>query len=99
MELAGFKIAYKEGSAFQMIYEEHRAFISTGSSKIAIAFRNQEASFLKEGKFLEAFDLNAQRVRAAYGNKYNEAIEQARSYYQSNVVPQLEQQLQQQVKQ
>ncbi|MBX2923990.1 MAG: hypothetical protein KF746_17455 [Chitinophagaceae bacterium] len=95
MDIAGFKVSYNEGSAFQMLYEEHRAFISTGSSKVATAFRNQEAGLLNQGKFMEAFDLNAQRVRAAYGNKYNDALNQAREYYQKSIVPQLQQQLQQ----
>jgi RHS repeat-associated protein len=95
MELAGFQIEYKAGSAFQMLYEEHRAFISTGSGKIADAFRKAEANLLSEGKFLEAFDLNVDRVRAAYGNKYNEAMSEAREYYQSNIIPQLQKQLQQ----
>ena len=95
MELSGFKIKYNEGSAFQMLYEEHRAFVSTGSGKAAVAFRNQEAGLLSQGKFMEAFDLNAQRVRAAYGNKYNDALNQAREYYKNNIVPQLQEQLQQ----
>lgn len=90
MEIAGFKISYSEGSAFQMLFEEHRAFIS--SSKAAVAFRNQEASLLKEGKFMEAFDLTADRVKSSYGTKYNEALGQAREYYQNKIVPQLQQQ-------
>jgi len=42
---------------------------------------------------MAAFDLTAKQVRAAYGNKYDEAIEQARDYYQNNIVPQLQKQL------
>jgi hypothetical protein len=97
MEVSGSRISYNEGSAFQMLYEEHRAFISTGSSKAAVAFRNQEVGLLNQGKFMEAFDLNAQRVRAAYGDKYNDALNQAKDYYQKTVVPQLQQQLQQRI--
>jgi RHS repeat-associated protein len=96
MEMSGFSIRYKKGSAFQMLYEDHRNFVSTGRGPAAVAFREQEASLLSQGKFMEAFDLNAQRVRAAYGNKYNDAINQAREYYQNSIVPQLQQQLQQQ---
>ena len=44
---------------------------------------------------MEAFDYNAERVRAAFGNKYDESISEAREYYQKNIVPQLEQQLKQ----
>jgi hypothetical protein len=95
-EIAGFKISYNEGSAFQMLYDEHRLFISTGRDKAAVVFRNQEANLLKQGKFMEAFDLNVQRVKSTYGNKYDGAMGQAREYYQNKIVPQLQQQLKQQ---
>ena len=93
-EIAGYKISYTEGSAFQMLYKDHRMFVSTGSSPEAIAFRKQEAALLKQGKFMAAFDLNANRVRSTYGNKYNAAIGQARDYYENKIVPQLQAQLQ-----
>ncbi len=92
-EIAGFKISYNKGSAFQMLYEEHQKFISSGNSKIAQAFRNKEAGLLKQGKFMEAFELTVEQVRAKYGNKYDDAIGQAREYYQNNIVPQLQKQL------
>jgi hypothetical protein len=95
LKLAGFKIAYAEASAYQMLYEEHRSFISTGSSKAAQAFRNQEASLLKQGKFLEAFDLNTQRVQNMYGHKYDGGIQKARAWYESQIIPQLQKQVQQ----
>ena len=44
---------------------------------------------------MEAFNLNARRGRTAYGNKYNDALNQVRGYYQENVIPKLQQQLQQ----
>jgi RHS repeat-associated protein len=92
-EIAGFKITYNKGSAFQMLYEEHQRFISSGNSKVALAFRNQEASLLKQGKFMEAFELTARQVKKSYGNKYDEAIQEARTYYQINIVPQLQKQI------
>ncbi|MBO9154071.1 RHS repeat domain-containing protein [Chitinophaga sp. GCM10012297] len=95
-EIAGFSISYSEGSAFQMVYAEHRAFVSTGSSKAAQAFRAQEASLLKQGKFMEAFDLNMNSIKSQFGNKYNEAMSQAREHFQKNIVPRLQKQLSQQ---
>ena len=94
-EVAGCKIPYNKGSAFQMLYEEHQAFISSGSSKTAQAFRKMEAGLLGQRKFIEAFQLNAQRVQAAYGHKYDEAIMESMKYYTEKVVPELQKQLQQ----
>ena len=90
---AGFKISKGKGSAIQMLYEEHRLFISTGISAEAMAFRKAEAALLKIGKFTEAFDLNANRVLSTYGNKYNSAIQEAREYFQKEIVPELNKQL------
>ncbi|WP_295121509.1 hypothetical protein [uncultured Chitinophaga sp.] len=95
INIAGFKISDNSGSVFQMLYEDHRPFISTGSSKAAAAFRHQEADLLGQGKFMEAFDLTVDRVKAIHRDKYNDAMTQARDYYQKNIEPQLQQQLQQ----
>lgn len=91
-KIAGFEISYNQASAYQMLYAEHRSFITTGTSKAAVAFRNQEAKLLSEGKFLEAFDLNSRRVVQEYGSKYNEAISQARDYFENQIVPELQRQ-------
>jgi hypothetical protein len=86
-ELAGLNVSYNTGSAFQMLYAEHRAYISTGRSAEAVAFRAQEAALLRQGKYTEAFDLNATRIRAEYGTKYNEAINEARTQYNTKIIP------------
>jgi RHS repeat-associated protein len=92
-KLAGFRVSNYMGSAQIMTVEDHKAFISTGSSKEAKAFRNAEAKLLKSGRFMDAFDLNANAIRHQFGDKYNRAIEKARDHYQKNVVPILQQQL------
>jgi RHS repeat-associated protein len=97
-EIAGFKISYNKASAFQMIYEEHRGFISTGNGSFAQEFRNKEADLMKQGKFMDAFELTTNEIRAEFGNKYDEAIGQAREYYRKNIVPQLQKQLSQKAK-
>ena len=86
---AGLIVAYKDASALQMILLEQRQFISTGCGAAAKAFRATEASLLKQGKFMEAFDLNAVSIRAQYGNKYDEGLKEARDYYEKNIVPKL----------
>ena len=95
---AGFDISFGEGSAMQMLYKEHQSFISSGNSKAAQAFRKKEASLLKDGKFMEAFDLNSERLISSYGNKYKSAIKDARDYYQKEIIPKLEKQLTEQKK-
>ncbi|MDX2048317.1 MAG: DUF6443 domain-containing protein [Chitinophagaceae bacterium] len=90
---AGFKISEKQGSAIQMLYKEHRDFISTGSSEASKAFRQIEANLLRQGKFMEAFELNANRLLSTYGNKYKAAIDEARQYFQDEIIPILSGQL------
>ncbi|PQJ10489.1 hypothetical protein CJD36_010965 [Flavipsychrobacter stenotrophus] len=68
---AGAKISKQNASAIEMIFEEHRAFISTGGGKAAEAFRKAEGELLSQGKYIDAFDLNANRIRSTYGDKYN----------------------------
>lgn len=48
---------------------------------------------------MEAFHLNAGAIRGKHGAKYDDAIKQARDYYQQNIIPQLQQQRQQAVTQ
>jgi len=92
MQQAGLVIPYNDASAIQMLFVEHRHLISTGRSAEAIAFRTQEAELLKSGKFMEAFDLNAAEIRKAYGDKYDRALQEARQYYEENIVPKLKEQ-------
>jgi hypothetical protein len=86
---AGAKISKQDAPAIEMIYEEHRKFISTGRGRAAEAFRKTEGELLSQGKYNEAFDLNANFIRSSYGDKYNDAIEQARSIYIEKIIPAL----------
>ena len=76
-----------------MSIEDHVNFISTGSGNVAKAFRQAEAKLLSSGKFMEAFDLNANAIKKQFGPKYDKSIIQAREYYVKNVVPLLQKQL------
>ena len=86
-KLEGFKISDYMGGANIMTISDHKNFISTGSSKAAIAFRDAEAQLLKSGKFIEAFDLNANAIRKQFGNKYDNALKEAKEHYQNKVIP------------
>jgi hypothetical protein len=76
-------------SSHHMLTGDHKNFITTGASDLSKAFREAEATLLREGDFMGAFDLNANAIKAQYGDIYNKAIEQARKHYQDNVVPKL----------
>ena len=91
-KLAGFKISNYMGSAHIISVEDHKKFISTGSSNVAKIFRQAEAELLKSGNFLEAFDLNANAIKKNFGNKYDEALKKARKHFKENVIPILEKQ-------
>jgi YD repeat-containing protein len=93
-DLADFNMSKYMGSAHIMEKADHRAFITTGSSKAAKAFRNLEAKLLKDGKFLEAFDLNATAIRKQFGDKYDKGLQQAREHYIKEVIPKLVKQVQ-----
>lgn len=91
---ASLEMGYDDASAIQMLFGEHRGYLSTGSAADAVAFRQTQANLMKQGKFMEAFDLDVREIRKAYGNKYDRAIKEAREYYQKNIVPKLEKQIQ-----
>ena len=89
---ANLKITEYSATAHLMDKIDHRLFITTGSSKEAIAFRNMEAKLLEQGKYLEAFDLNAKYLEILHGNKYKKAIKEAREHFINEVIPKLKKQ-------
>lgn len=91
-KLSELKISDYMGSAHIMDKLDHRSFISTGSSKAAQAFRELESQLLNQGKYLEAFDLNAKQIRKQFGNKYDEGLKQARKHFEEEVIPILKEQ-------
>jgi len=92
-DLAGFKISKYMGSSQIMSVADHKKYITTGSGTIAKEFRKAEAGLLKQGKFLEAFDLNAHAIKKQFGNKYSESIKQARQQFIDEVIPILKSQI------
>ncbi|TAJ04000.1 hypothetical protein DMA11_24060, partial [Marinilabiliaceae bacterium JC017] len=91
-KLAGFKVSDYIGSAHVMLVQDHIDFISTGGKIIAKKFREAEAKLLKEGNYLDAFDLNANAIKEQFGDIYNEGIEEAREHFINEVIPLLKEQ-------
>jgi hypothetical protein len=86
-KMAGIKISDYIGSAHIMNKADHRAFITTGNSAASKLFRKAEANLLKAGKYMEAFDLNANAIRKQFGDKYDKGLKQAREHFKDEVVP------------
>jgi hypothetical protein len=63
-----------------MKVDDHRMTGSWGSSREARAYRKRQAELLEQGKFSEAQKMDVDDVRAKFGDKYNEAIDQMLKY-------------------
>lgn len=69
-----------QGPAIAMKVDDHRMTGSWGSSREARAYRKRQAELLEQGKFGEAQKMDVDDVRAKFGDKYNEAIDQMLKY-------------------
>jgi hypothetical protein len=69
-----------QGPAIAMKVDDHRMTGSWGSSREARAYRKRQAELLEQGKFSEAQKMDVDDVRAKFGDKYNEAIDQMLKY-------------------
>ncbi|WP_299313038.1 RHS repeat-associated core domain-containing protein [uncultured Aquimarina sp.] len=92
-KLAGLIMTAYSGTAHIMDKIDHRNYVTTGSSRESQSFRQAEALLLATGQFMEAFDLNVEAIREAYGNKYDKSLEEARTHYENEVIPKLKKQL------
>jgi filamentous hemagglutinin len=59
---------------------DHRAMTSTGSSAEAKAFRAEQAELIKEGKIMEAVQMDIDEIHEKYGSKYDEGIAEMLAY-------------------
>lgn len=69
-----------QGPAIAMKIDDHRMTGSWGNSREARAYRKRQAELLEQGKFGEAQKMDVDDVRAKFGDKYNEAIDQMLKY-------------------
>jgi len=59
---------------------DHRAMTSTGSSAESKAYRAEQAELIKEGKIMEAIQMDIDEIHEKYGNKYDEGIAEMLAY-------------------
>lgn len=68
-----------EGPAIRMSPEDHRKTASYGgrSNSPQQTYRDKQLSFIKEGKFDDAFLMDVDDIQSKFGHKYDDAILQA----------------------
>lgn len=74
--IGGAKLGYGPGPAIRMDYDDHRDFISTGSSAEGIAWRAKQRSLIAQGKFDVAMKMDIGMIRKIHGTKYDAAIKE-----------------------
>jgi hypothetical protein len=74
---------YNDGPAIRMEKEDHHRTASYGSSNEARAYRAEQESLIKDGKWQEAMARDVADIRDKVGGKYDDAIAQMRDYSQT----------------
>ncbi|MBE1162756.1 hypothetical protein [Dyella acidiphila] len=69
-----------QGPAIAMKVEDHRLTASWGNSREARIYRQQQASLIEQGNFRAAQQMDVQDIRAKFGSKYDDAIQQMLEY-------------------
>lgn len=64
------------GPAIRMDYNDHRDFISTGSSLESFEWRAEQARLIKQGEFDKAMQMDIEEIRRVHGMKYDAAIKE-----------------------
>lgn len=83
LEKSGSGISANDGSAIKMDKTDHKKTASFGNSPGAAEYRAKQAQLINEGKFGEAFEMDAIDIESKFPGKYTEAISQAREYAKS----------------
>ena len=69
-----------DGPAIAMDKADHLQTASYGYSKEAMEYRQEQRELIKQGKFMEAFQMDVNDIREKFGDKYDKAIAEAREY-------------------
>ena len=69
-----------DGPAIRMDKEDHRETASCGNSKEAREYRAEQARLIESGDFEGAMQMDIDDIHSKFGDKYDEAIEQAVEY-------------------
>lgn len=74
-----------DGPAIAMDKQDHQQTASYGRSKEAIEYRQQQKELIENGKFEEAMQMDIDDIKSKFGNRYDEAIDQMKEYYNNNI--------------
>jgi len=70
----------EDGPAIVMDYKDHRQTASCGMSKEAEEYRQKQADLIKDGKFMEALQMDIDDIHDKFGDKYDKEIAEAVEY-------------------
>ncbi|MDI3272674.1 hemagglutinin repeat-containing protein [Pseudomonas sp. AL03] len=76
----GAPISTKNGPAIKMTPADHARTASHGNSAKAVAYREKQEELLRQGKLMEAIDMDIRDIRSKFGDKYDGAIKQMLDY-------------------
>jgi hypothetical protein len=71
---------FGDGPSIQMETPDHRKTASCGSSREACEYRTNQEKLVAQGKEMEAFEMDVKDIQSKFGDKYNDAIAEAREY-------------------
>jgi len=74
------ELSRDDGPAIKMEKEDHKQTGSYGNSKEAQEYREKQKELIEQGKFREAFEMDVEDIREKFGDKYDDAIAEAREY-------------------
>lgn len=74
------KLEYMEGSAILMDASDHKKTASWGNSTEARAYQAEQRKLIESGNFREAFEMDVNDIQSKFGDKYDDAIAEARAY-------------------
>lgn len=83
IKASGIQLTTGETPAIVMSVPDHRRTLSAGGFIEARKYREEQTALLKQCKFLEAFEREAELIQATFGMKYSQQIKEARAYLES----------------
>jgi hypothetical protein len=73
-------VTYYSGPCILMTTADHQKTASWGSSTSAAAYRSQQLTLVKQGKYLAAMQMDIDDIRSKFGSRYNTAISRMWAY-------------------
>ncbi|WP_223202951.1 hypothetical protein [Stenotrophomonas sp. 169] len=73
-------VSSDDGPAIKMSPQDHRRTRSHGGSHEAQAYRAEQQALLRDGKLMDAVQMDVDDIRSKFGNKYDDNIKQMLDY-------------------